>query len=364
MSSLSLFAMTPALSGGRVHAEPGHEFRNCFQRDRDRVIHSKAFRQLEGKTQVFINGSARRTRTRLTHTIEVAAIARTIARALGANEDLTETIALAHDLGHSAFGHAGERILNDLLANYGGFDHNNQALRIVDLLELKYPHFKGLNLSWETRAGLLKHRGENTSLDGKLLPLNCSIEGQIADLADDLTYIAHDIDDGLELGILSDELLQENMLWNLARESALSQGAQESSAVFLPFTVRCFINNAVADVIKESNKLLVALNPKNCFDINKSATPVVAFSDWFSIEMKRTKAFMFDQLYFSKEVVETTKKSTDSLEALFLYFCNHPEDIHKVYRIKIDKYGLERTICDYLSSCTDIEVKSMYSSLK
>ena len=360
----SVYAQKADESKGRMHPELGHEFRNGFQRDRDRVIHSKAFRQLEGKTQVFVHGSANRIRTRLTHTIEVAAIARTIARSLNVNEDLVETIALAHDLGHPPFGHSGERSLNELMTHYGGFDHNLQTLRIVDFLEMKYPHFIGLNLTWETRTGLLKHRNDGSKLDGVLLPPSCSIEGQIADLADDLTYIAHDIDDGLELGILDDSLLQENMLWNLARESAMSQGADEKNHVFLPFTIRCFINNAVKDVIHESRQRLEVLAPTSALDIKNHPEPVIAFSDWFRVEMAKTKDFMFENMYFSKDVVETTQQSTQMLEFLFLYYCNHPEELAKKYRRKIDKYGLERTICDLLSRCTDREVKLLFRQKK
>ncbi|MCK5835603.1 MAG: hypothetical protein KAG98_07710, partial [Lentisphaeria bacterium] len=166
--------------------------------------------------------------------------------------------------------------------------------------------------------------------------------------------------DGLELGILDDFLLQENMLWNLARERAMSQGAKENSQAFLPFTIRCFIDNAVGDVIKESRQRLELLEPSCTFDIKNHIQPVISFSDWFGVEMAKTKEFMFKNMYFSKDVVETTKRSTQMLESLFLYYCNHPEELAKPYHRRIDKHGLERTICDFLSHCTDSEIKSLF----
>jgi dGTPase len=359
----AVYAKREEESLGRVHEELGHEFRNCFQRDRDRIIHSKAFRQLEGKTQVFVHGSAYRIRTRLTHTIEVTAIARTIARALQVNEDLVETIALAHDLGHPPFGHGGERSLNTLMGHYGGFDHNLQTLRIVDLLEMKYPKFRGLNLTWETRAGLVKHRENHATLDGVELTKNCSIEGQIVNLADNLTYIAHDIDDGLELGILKDSLLQENNLWSMARGSALADGAEEQSSVFLPFTIRCFINNAVKNVINESRRQLNQLSPESAEAIEVHPTPIVGFSDNFADGMNQIKKFLFNHIYLSEDVVEATNRSTQMLEALFLHYCDHPEKLIKTYRSNIENFGLERTICDQLAYCTDFEVETLFNDL-
>ena len=197
---LAPYAIHSHQKSSRRYPEKPHPFRTDFQRDRDRILHSKAFRRLEYKTQVFLSGSGDHLRNRLTHTIEVAAIARTIARALGLNEDLTEAIALAHDLGHSPYGHAGERALHQLMKDHGGFDHNLQALRIVDFLELKYPEYDGINLSWEVRSGLMKHRDQNTVLDGIVLAPRPSLEAQVADLADDITYYGHDTDDGLDSG--------------------------------------------------------------------------------------------------------------------------------------------------------------------
>ena len=221
-SALAPYAMRSAASRGRRNREAPHEHRTDFQRDRDRVIHSKCFRRLEYKTQVFINGTADHYRTRLTHTFEMTAVGRTIARALRANEDLTECIALAHDIGHSPFGHAGEAALNELMEGHGGFDHNIQSVRAVEYLEHRYPGFPGLNLTWEVRAGLYKHQASlpGFTLEGHPIGPHQMIEAQIADVADDLTYYAHDIDDGLEAGLLSVAQLQDIEIWQRATARA------------------------------------------------------------------------------------------------------------------------------------------------
>ena len=205
---------------GRLHSETPHATRSCFARDRDRIFHSRCFRRLEYKTQVFVNGIADHNRTRLTHTMEMTAVGRTLARTLSANEDLTECICLAHDLGHSPFGHEGERVLNTLMEEHGGFDHNLQSLRCIEKLESPYPTFTGLNLSWEVRAGLLKHEANksNAILDGYPIGPFQSLEAQIADIADDMTYQAHDVDDGLEAGIMTLEQLQSTCFWNYSAE--------------------------------------------------------------------------------------------------------------------------------------------------
>src|SRR5512143_2681587 len=212
---LAPYAVRSAATRGRVHAEVEHPFRMAFQRDRDRIIHSTAFRRLEYKTQVFVNHEGDYYRTRLTHTMEAAQITRTVARALRLNEDLAETVALSHDLGHTPFGHAGERVLNDLMADYGGFEHNRQSLRFVDVLEERYPNFKGLNLSWEVREGIVKHSPPyDRPLANNFEPGKAPcLEAQVVDYADEIAYNSHDIDDGLKSGLLTPEQLQEVTLW-------------------------------------------------------------------------------------------------------------------------------------------------------
>ena len=225
---LAPYAVRTAASQGRKFPERRHDFRAEFQRDRDRILHCRAFRRLEYKTQVFVSGNQDHYRTRLTHTIEMAAVARTLARALRANEDLAEAIALAHDLGHSPFGHSGERELNELMRAEGGFDHNEQGLRCVELLEYRYPDFPGLNLTWEVRAGLLKHQAAQPGAtpDGHPLGPFQFLEAQIADLADDLTYLAHDADDGFEAGLLTEPQLDAQPLWQMAAANARAEFAQ------------------------------------------------------------------------------------------------------------------------------------------
>ena len=215
---LAAFATKSGKSFGRRHDEDPHPLRSCFARDRDRIFHSRCFRRLEYKTQVFVNGTADHYRTRLTHTMEMSAVGRTLARTLGANEDLTECICLAHDIGHSPFGHAGEEALDELMTDHGGFDHNLQSLRCIEVVESPYPGFHGLNLTWEVRAGLLKHEAhiEGALLDGHPIGPFQSIEAQIADIADDMTYHAHDVDDGLEAGIVTLQQLESTEFWRVA----------------------------------------------------------------------------------------------------------------------------------------------------
>src|SRR5271155_2955661 len=215
---LAPYAQNSSTSRGRVHPEDQHRFRTAFQRDRDRIVHSRSFRRLEYKTQVFLNGSGDHYRTRMTHTIEVSCIARTLARALGLNEDLAEAISLAHDLGHPPFGHLGEETLDRLMARHGGFRHNAQSLRVVEELELKYPEFNGLNLSWEVREGLHKPYPPNKLGDGFIQP---SLEAQAVDMADEIAYICHDLDDGLDSGLIAEDELRDLELWRSTQKEAL-----------------------------------------------------------------------------------------------------------------------------------------------
>src|SRR6201984_2247444 len=247
---LAPYASKPEETRGRLHPEPEHSMRSPFQRDRDRIIHSTAFRRLTHKTQVFVYHEGDHYRTRLTHSLEVAQIARTLARALGLNEDLAETVALAHDLGHTPFGHAGERTLDRLMAPYGGFDHNSQSLRIVDLLEERYPAFRGLNLSWEVREGIVKHstrydRPQVREFDAELAPC---LEAQIVDFADEIAYNAHDIDDGLKSGMLDPEELGRVPLWAEAMVEVKRRAPAASVQVQRYQGVRLVIDRLVTDL--------------------------------------------------------------------------------------------------------------------
>src|SRR5258706_12124066 len=249
---LAPYAQKAADSRGRAFEEPKHALRTDFQRDRDRIIHSRAFRRLEYKTQVFLNGTGDHLRTRLTHTMEVAAISRNIARALRLNEDLTETIALAHDLGHSPFGHKGEEALNHLMKDHGGFEHNRQSLRVVELLEQKYPLFPGLNLTWEVREGLVKHF---TSYDHPakrkgFAAKSSSLEAQVANLADEIAYYSHDIDDGLTAGLFSEvQLSRDVRIWREAGQAVRKSYGELPDECRRYFIIRCIIDSEVKDVV-------------------------------------------------------------------------------------------------------------------
>ncbi len=250
--NLAPYAVRNTGRSDRRHPEEPHPFRTDFQRDRDRILHSRSFRRLEYKSQVFLNGTGDHLRTRLTHTIEVAAIARTIARTFMLNEDLTETIALAHDLGHTPFGHPGEHVMNQIMAEDGGFDHNEQSLRMVDILERKYPEYEGLNLTWEVRAGLVKRRDPAKALlDGEKLSPQPSLESQVADISDDITYYGHDVDDGLDSGLLSEKMLDSLDIWNLAAERAAKNGLRKGEK-FRAYAVRCLIDMMVKNVDERS----------------------------------------------------------------------------------------------------------------
>src|SRR5208283_1733525 len=266
---------------GREHPEPPPAWRTQYQRDCDRIIHSRAFRRLEYKTQVFLNGTGDHLRTRLTHTIEVAASARSIASALNLNTDLAETIALAHDLGHSPFGHKGEEVLDQIMRGHGGFEHNRQSLRIVEELEEKYPGFRGLNLTWETREGLAKHQ---TAYDRPGRPAasalkSPSLEAQVANLADELTYCSHDLDDGLEAGLLSESKLnREVKLFSEAARAVRSGHADLPDEIRRVFIIRCLIDRQVRDVVETTEAAILASGVRTADDVRLQSGPLVEHS--------------------------------------------------------------------------------------
>ena len=278
---LAPYAMKSSSSRGRVHKEPEHPYRSSYQRDRDRVVHSAAFRRLEYKTQVFVNHEGDYYRTRLTHTIEVAQIARTIACALRLNVDLTEAIALAHDLGHTPFGHAGEEALNELMSSTGGFNHNLQGLRVVDYLEERYPDFPGLNLTWEVREGIVKHSSafDKAGIVKELAPGESpSLETQVVDIADEIAYDNHDVDDGLTSGLINEDELQKLDIWeditrNISRKYAkIEQGKRKY------LIIRSLIDAQVTDLISETEKNIRRLRPKTCMDVKRIGRKIVSFS--------------------------------------------------------------------------------------
>jgi dGTPase len=341
--SLAPYAQFSSETGGRKYKEEPPEWRTHFQRDRDRVIHSRAFRRLEYKTQVFLNGTGDHLRTRLTHTIEVAAISRNISRALRLNEDLAETIALAHDLGHSPFGHKGETVLNRLMRGQGGFEHNRQSLRIVELLEQKYPRFPGLNLSWEVREGLDKHGAQSPSL-----------EAQVTNLADEITYYSHDLDDGLDSGLLSEKQLNREVpLWKLARDTVQREYGALPDECRRYFIIRCIIDLQVKDVVDTTEKRIVKAGITCTNDVRKQPRYLVEHSRERRRQNAQLRRFLYKHLYFNPVVDEPHVRARRILEELFRFYSGNTAAIGAVARRRARKDGWARAICDYLSGMTD-----------
>jgi dGTPase len=363
---LAPYAQFSADSRGRRYAEPPPEWRTHYQRDRDRIIHSRAFRRLEYKTQVFLNGTGDHLRTRLTHTMEVAAIARNIARALRLNEDLAETIALAHDLGHSPFGHSGEAILNRLMRAHGGFEHNRQSLRVVEELEQKYPQFPGLNLSWEVREGLAKHA---TAYDrpggGPGFTARCSsLEAQVANLADEIAYYSHDLDDGLDAGLLREHALRRDVrAWRRAADAVRRAHGPLPDEVRWYFTIRCLIDDQVRDVVETTEKRLAASGVACADDVRRQRRPLVAYSPERRALNQELREYLYRELYLSEAVHAPNARATEMLRALFPYYLAHPEAMSGGSRRRIERDGLARAVCDYLAGMTDRYAAEEYQRL-
>ncbi|MDG2213600.1 MAG: deoxyguanosinetriphosphate triphosphohydrolase, partial [Verrucomicrobiota bacterium] len=300
--SLAPFAQLSSNSRGRKYNEIPHEWRTDFQRDRDRIIHSRAFRRLEYKTQVFLNGSGDHLRTRLTHTMEVAAISRNIARALGLNEDLAEAIALAHDLGHSPFGHKGEHSLNNLMKDHGGFEHNRQSLRIVETLEQKYPHHDGLNLTWETREGLAKHYTsyDHPSKREDFVAKSSSLEAQVANLADEITYYSHDLDDGLASELLDEEDLKKNVqIWGETADQINKEHGELDPEPRLYAIIRLLINSQVHDVVETSNRLITEAEVQSADEVRLHDGPLIQYSDKRRAANLELREYLYENLYYN-----------------------------------------------------------------
>ena len=330
------------------------EWRTQFQRDRDRVIHSRAFRRLEYKTQVFLNGTGDHLRTRLTHTIEVAGISRNIARALGLNEDLTETIALAHDLGHSPFGHKGESALNELMKEHGGFEHNRQSLRVVELLEQKYPRFPGLNLTWEVREGLSKHSVPPGRSKKSTKTVSPSLEAQVANLGDEISYYSHDLDDGITSGLLSERQLSRDVqIWAEAARGVKRDYGDLPDECRRYFIIRCIIDSQVKDVVQTTEGNIAAAGIKSADEGRLHPKPLVQYSaERRKLNLKLRK-YLYQNLYFNAEVYEPNRRAARMLEELFGYFLQHRETFGDLARKRARTDGWHRVICDYLAGMTD-----------
>ncbi len=351
---------------GRKFSEPEHEYRCCFQRDRDRILHSASFRRLEAKTQVFGDTSQDYFRTRLTHSFEVSQIARTLARALGVNEDLTEAASLAHDLGHPPYGHCGEAVLDELMCGHGGFEHNSQSLRVVDYLEHPYPNYRGLNLCFETRYCLAKHETrydtpEHTAEfgDGK-----GSLEGQIADLADSIAYDSHDLDDSLAAGLIKEEDLHDIRIYkdvkNIVQElypSAHKYARQLRCA-------KAIIDIMVSDTLIVAEKKLKVLNPKCVSDIKNADSKIIALSPYRQEQMKELETFLYERVYNHPVIAQTRSHAKEEIGFLFEKYNKHPELMPKRFKSRLDDTARERVVCDYISGMTDRYCKETYRKVK
>lgn len=366
---LAVYASAPRDSRGRQYVEPVDLSRTEYQRDRDRIVHSGAFRRLEYKTQVFVNHEGDLFRTRLTHSIEVAQIARSVARNLSLNEDLTEAISLAHDLGHTPFGHAGQDALNACMADYGGFEHNLQSLRVVDVLEERYGMFDGLNLTYETREGILKHCSVEAAeklgdlgrrfLEGK----QPSLEAQLANVADEIAYNNHDVDDGLRSGLLSIRQLKDVDLfagfWTEVQRAM--PGITERRAIHE--TIRRMIGTLILDLTQTSLERIREIDPKSVEDV-RNAMPLIAFSDDMTEKSRSLKKFLFENLYRHYKVNRMTSKARRIVRRLFSIFMAEPQLLAPEYRsASREGYEKARKIADYIAGMTDRYAMRQYRLL-
>lgn len=364
------YAVQPALARGRLHGEPESASRSPWQRDRDRILHSAGFRTLQYKTQVFINHEGDFFRTRLTHSLEVAQIARSIARQLGLDEDLTEALALAHDLGHTPFGHAGEDALKLAMADWGGFDHNTQSIRLVTLLEARYHNFDGLNLTWETIEGLAKHNGPVAEPSSYLLEYDsrhhlgldryASAEAQVAALADDIAYHGHDLDDGVRAGLISlDDLVDVPIVGaalERARAAARSDEPFDRERRIRHETVRQIINTLATDLTAQTRANLETLKPLSADDIRDASFPIVAYSTEIAQANAAIRSFLYERMYRHWKVNRMTRKARQATVEIFTVLTEEPGLLPDGWRARgraVDDVGLRRVVADYIAGMTD-----------
>lgn len=350
---LSPYAVTENTSRGRIYPEKPHAFRSDFERDRDRIIHCAAFRRLEGKTQVFTPGLDDFYRSRLTHTIEVAQIGRTIAKALSLNETLTEAICLAHDLGHSPFGHTGEAVLNQLMRDFGGFEHNRQSLRVVDLLEHPYPDFAGLNLMYETRLGLAKHHSPYDNPTGGEFPeLNCSLEGQAANIADRIAVSSHDLEDGLRAGLINAGRLKDIVLFQDA-QSRIQAEKIDDKAVRRTRAAKAIIDKLVGECIDESRDVIGKEGIKSVDDLYRRRESFIVLPKKSVAGLEELERFLFDNFYRHPSLLFTAKQVETWLTKSFERLCKEPQLMPRYFQRFIENQGLQRAVCDYIAGMTD-----------
>ena len=351
---LAPYAQKSGESRGREYPEPRHPFRTEFQRDRARIIHSRAFRRLEYKTQVFLNGTGDHLRTRLTHSIEVASISRTIARALSLNEDLAEAIALAHDLGHSPFGHSGEEMLDECMRDHGGFDHNKQSQRVVELLETAYPAFPGLNLTFEVREGLRKHDESYQAPGPGEEKYKCpSLEAQIADLADEITYYSHDLDDSIDFEILKTEQLEDVAIWRQSHESVSARYPEVHEPELHKLIIGATIDAQVRDVITTSAAAIAKAGVRSADEVRRQEASLISYSDARHAANQELRRFLYKNVYYHPRVAEVNRQACEMLRNVFDTYVREPALLGDAATRRIESEGLYRTICDYLAGMTD-----------
>lgn len=364
--NLAPYAFKSKDSLGRVYPEKEHPYRLIYQRDRDRIVHSSAFRRLEYKTQVFVNHEGDYYRTRLTHTLEVTQIARSIARALRLNEDLTEAIALAHDLGHTPFGHSGEDALKELMKNHGGFDHNTHGLRVVDILEERYPSFKGLNLSWEVREGIVKH---STSYDNpprikEFKPhLTLPLEAQVVNIADEIAYDNHDLDDGITSGFIDETELRKVELWKGGCKYIDGQYTNIKDEIRKFQVIKYLINLLVTDLITESQKRIKKMGIVSVKQVRQRKEPLICFSSQIQQKRLPLREFLKKNLYQHYKVVRMSNKAQRFIRELFSVYLLKPEQLPPTSRSRIKTDGSHRVICDYIAGMTDRYAQDEYKKL-
>jgi dGTPase len=350
---LAPYGMRSARSRGRRHPEPEDPLRTCYQRDRDRIIHSSSFRRLEYKTQVFVNHEGDNYRTRLTHSLEGAQIGRSAARALGLNEELTECLVLGHDLGHTPFGHSGERAMDQLMKDHGGFEHNQQTLRILELLEERYPGFPGLNLTWEVREGVIKHQQDSDArAPAEYAPgQSPTLEAQLVDFVDEIAYNNHDIDDGLASGMFTPENIRAVGLFREAHDEVLAEGIDER--IMRHQVVRRIINRCIRDLLETTRRQVEAARIRSVEDVRGAGRRLVGYSDDMAARVRELKEFLFRNMYRHYRVVRMGDKAGRIVRDLFESFVGEPLQLPPHYYERVEREGAHRVVCDYIAGMTD-----------
>jgi dGTPase len=351
---LAPYAMRSGESRGRRYAEEEHPLRTRFQRDRDRVIHCSSFRRLEYKTQVFVNHEGDNYRTRLTHSLEAAQIGRSVARALGLNEELTECLALGHDLGHTPFGHSGERVMDELMREHGGFEHNLQTLRILEVLEVRYPQFPGLNLTWEVREGIVKHRPDSDAhAPAEYAPGECpTLEAQLVDYVDEIAYNNHDVDDGLTSGMFTVDQIRKVALFRDAHDSVLAEKIADERVV-QHMVIRRIIDRCARELIETTRSEIRAAAVDSQVAVRKAGRRLVTYSPSMAAHVRELKDFLFKNMYRHYRVVRMGDKAGRILRDLFHSYVQEPLQLAPRFQERIPVDGVHRVVCDYIAGMTD-----------